>query len=348
MTAPVAADSGGERRAALLADVGGTNARFALRFDDGSLSAAVVLPSESFEDLQAAAKEGLPLLGKPLPFAVSIREAAVAVAGPVTGDAVELTNVAWRFSIEEARRALGLDRLVVINDVAALAWAIPVLEARGGELFVEAGGGDLANRGATGGDRVCAVVAAGTGLGLATWVRTGERGEEIVLASEGGHRDLAASTEREWAVVRRLRLRFGEHVSVERAVSGQGIANLWTALSELDGAGSDREAGAAIEPKEVAARATAGEPRALEAMALFSGWLGAFAGDLALTVGAKGGIWLSGGMFAAVRPLVDRRAFGRGFYGKGRFEPWLREVQVRVVAEPNAAFLGLARRLGRR
>jgi glucokinase len=281
-------------------------------------------------------------------FQPAVVRAAVAVAGPIVGDRVELTNVGWRFSVEETRRALGLERLVLINDLAAQAWAVPALEEQAGKVangkdektFIEGKDERPLPR-----ETVSAVVAVGTGLGAATHVRGGNL--ELVLASEGGHSDLAASNEREWQIVERLAARLGGHVSVERAVSGSGLANLWTALAEIDG---DDRAGSlsnrtAIEPAEVSRRAQAGERRALEAVALFSGWLGAFAGDFALSVGARRGLWLGGGVLEALGPLFDRARFDARFVAKGRFEPWLAAVPVRRVEDPLAAFRGLARRL---
>jgi glucokinase len=326
---------------ALLADVGGTHARFALRLANGTIGQTVDLRSAEFSDLSSATTEGLSLLWKTLPSSLSssgsVLEAAVAVAGPIIGDRVELTNVGWSFSIEETRRALGLDRLVVVNDLAALAWAVPTFaanDARSGKAFIE---GKDERPGP--GESITAVIAVGTGLGAATHVR-GD-GFEIVLPSEGGHGDLAASNQHEWNVVERLSARFGGHVSVERAVSGGGLSNLWTALAELDG----ERSGAELEPAEVTRRAVAAEPRALEAMALFSGWLGAFAGDFALAVGARGGVWLGGGVLAALGAAFDRASFDRRFRAKGRFEAWLAGVPVRDVDDPLAAFRGLSRRL---
>jgi glucokinase len=326
---------------ALLGDVGGTHARFALLCADGTIAPAVDLPSAAYRELATPARESLSRSAGTLslPAAPALRSAAIAVAGPVTGDEVELTNVSWRFSIEATRRALGLDRLLVLNDLAALAWAVPVLERRESAARVEGAGegGEVAGSAA-----VSAVVAVGTGLGVATHVRSGAA--EVVLASEGGHRDLAATTAREWAVVERLRARFGEHVSVERAVSGLGLANLYRALAEVEGEGAGAAAGE-IAPEEVTRRAAAGEARAGAALALFSGWLGAFAGDLALTAGARAGVWLGGGVLAALGGLFDAGAFARRFVAKGRFAAWLSAVPVRTFGEPRAAFFGLARAL---
>ena len=338
-------------RPALVADVGGTSARFAILDRDGALQQPITLESRGFEDLAAPVEHAFSIYGKtsgqPLAAAdgaLSIHgtpmerptAAAVAVAGPVTGDLVELTNVGWRFSIEESRRALGLERLVVINDLEAVAWSLRALDAAWVETL-------LAGRPEPVGEalqpRVEAIVGVGTGLGVAA-LRTSPRGEEAILATEGGHRDLAAATAREWAVVEALSRRFGGHVSAERAVSGPGLAALYQALAALDSG-----AGVSIAPDEVAMRAETGDEPARETLRLFSGFLGAIAGDLALTLGARGGIWIAGGVVPGLGPAFDRRAFVERFLDKGRFRGWLEAVPVRLVLDPLCALRGAARAL---
>lgn len=310
---------------ALLADVGGTNARFALLDGDGRVVAPTTVASAGHGDLGSAIEERLRFYGVAAPLA--LRSAAVAVAGPVTGDRVELTNVAWSFSISATRERLGLDRLEVINDLAALAYAVAALGAEATETIRD-GAGSV--------EGVAAVLGVGTGLGVGALVTA--RGLEVALSTEGGHRDLAATTGREWRVVEALARRFGGHVSAERVLSGPGLATLHAALADLDGAPT-----VALSPEGVGEWARAGEPRAVEALTLFSGWLGAFAGDLALTLGARAGVWLGGGVLPALGPAFDRELFVERFLAKGRFRSWLETVPVRRIVDPNAALRGLAR-----
>jgi glucokinase len=314
----------------LVADVGGTHARFGLVDRSGAVAGSVELPSADYRDLGSAAVEAVERLLRAGGGSAAPREAALAVAGPVTGDRVELTNVDWSFSIAQTRERLGLERLEVLNDVAAVAWSLPVLPRDGWTGLDE---------GEEQPGEPCAVVSVGTGLGVSAALRAG-REAPVVLASEGGHRDLAATTEREWRVHERLSVLFGGHVSAERAVSGTGLATLHAVLAELDG-----ERPEAIEGAEVARRARDGEVRALEALSLFAGWLGAFAGDLALTVGARGGVYLSGGVLPALGAGFDRKAFRDRFLAKGRFRTWLERVPRRLITDDLAAFRGLARRL---
>lgn len=305
---------------ALVGDVGGTSARFA-RFDPAAgLGPTLELPSAGFADLGAALRTAAEHL-------TAAPVAAIAVAGPVGGDAIELTNVGWRFSIEATRRALGLDRLLVVNDFGALARSLPELETdafesiRTGSHFPGA---------------PWAVMGPGTGLGVASLVQSSNGWTPV--PGEGGHRDLAASDEAEWRVIQRLAARYG-HVSAERALSGPGLAALYEAVSEIDGSSWERR-----EPAEIAARAAAGDCRAsASACRLFSGWLGAVAGDLVLTVGARGGLVLAGGVIGGLGPAFDRDLFSRRFLAKGRFSTYLEPVPVsRVFDTARATLLGAA------
>jgi glucokinase len=310
----------------LVADIGATHARFALATAEGLLGPALHLPTATYRDLASAARGGLSLLRKSLPFEGEIRSAAIAVAGPVTGDAIELTNAGWKFSIEASRRELGLARLLVLNDFEALAWSVPRLKSSDLEMIR---GGEGA-RGAP-----IALIGPGTGLGVGALVPVGAGWRAI--AGEGGHRDLAASTEREWQVIGRLAARFG-HVSAERTLSGPGLSNLHRALCELG-----HRTVEALEPSEVAARARSGDDvEAVEAAGLFSEWLGAVAGDLALTLGARGGVYLGGGVISGLGAAFDRRRFVHRFEGKGRFEDYLRRIPIRYILSSDAALLGAA------
>lgn len=303
----------------LVADVGGTHARFAALDEAGQPGATVELPSAAFANLTgalgaAAARLGLDLAGLPV---------AVALAGPVSGDVVELTNVGWRFSAMATREALGLARLVLLNDFEAVARSLSGLADEELERWREGEPVAVAPR---------ALVGPGTGLGVGALLRSGE--SWIALSGEGGHRDLAATDEREWRVVLRLAARFGR-ASAERALSGPGLVALYDAVAELDG----RSAGA-LTAEEIARRAATGESAACrEACELFSGWLGAVAGDLVLTLGARGGLYLAGGMLEGMAAAFDRGRFFARLDGKGRFREYVRRVPVFRLRSPSAAAL---------
>jgi glucokinase len=257
--------------------------------------------------------------------------AAVAVAAPVLGDAVALTNSSWSFSAAAVARAAGLTRLHVLNDFEALAWALTTF-----------GRDDLhkIGRGRPIAQAPSAVFGPGTGLGVSCLV-PGPADEPVVLASEGGHASLAAGTAREAAMIAVLRDRFS-HVSAERVLSGPGLANIYTALAELDSTARS----APMKPGAIAHAARDGsDPRAREAVALFSALAGQFAGDLALTFGARGGVYVAGGVIPRLEDAFDAHLFRLRFEAKGRFESWLRRVPTWLITHPRPAMPGLARYL---
>jgi len=251
----------------------------------------------------------------------------------VTADEVRLTNVGWRFSIAATSAELGLGRLIVLNDLQAVALALSDLGSADRESIhaPSAPPPEGAPR---------AVVGVGTGLGTALLVPAAPGRRELAIAAEGGHRDLAATCEREWRVVERIAARHGR-ASAERVLSGPGLAELHRALAEVD---SDPPED--LDPPAVAGRARAGEPRAREACALFSAWLGAFCGDLALTAGVRGGVDLAGDLLGALGELFDRDRFLDRLLAKGRFRKWLEAIPVARIVHPNPALVGCARALG--
>jgi glucokinase len=307
----------------LVADVGGTHARFARLDAVGAPERMRALAAADFAGLEAAVRAYAALEGI---APGELRSAAVAVAGPVLGDEIELTNVGWRFSTAAARVALGLDRLRILNDFEALALALPAL--RSGDLRT-------VRPGTTAPRAPRALIGPGTGLGVAGLAWTGAHW--MALPGEGGHRDLAAATEREWRVVERLAERFG-HVSAERALSGPGLVWIYEAICGLDGLAAE-----SLEPAEVTNRARGGgSPPAAEALRLFVGWLGAVAGDLALTLGARGGVYLAGGILERMGDAFDVETFVRRFLAKGRFRSWLEPLPVFLLRHPHPALLGAA------
>lgn len=311
----------------LVGDIGGTHARFARVDAAGRLGGQRVLASADFVDLASAVERYLVEAG-----GGAVTEAAVAVACPVTGDEIRFTNLHWGFSIEATRRRLGLERLRVLNDFEALALSLPALGAADLERLRE---------GVRAPGAPYALIGPGTGLGVAGLAPVG--GGWVALPGEGGHRDLAPATPREWRIFERLAERFG-HVSAERALSGPGLVWLYEAVCAADGREAER-----LTPAEVSARAAEDVCAASrEAADLFSGWLGAVAGDLALTLGARGGVFLGGGTLERMGAAFDRDRFVARFLAKGRFEGYLSSVPVDLIRHPFPALLGAARELGNR
>jgi len=318
----------------LVADIGGTFARFALARDGALLNAPQRLERARWPDLASACRHYLAECCAESP---PIDGAAIAAAGRVEADRIEMTNAEWSVDAAGLAAELGLhgDRVRVINDFGALAWALPSLAPD--ELAPVPGGasvraGGTAPVGRSDGNRV--VVGPGTGLGVAAMLRTA--GGWHPLATEGGHTSFAAGTSFERTAGAFAERRFGR-VSWERMLSGPGLALLHEA-ARLD-AGEPPPQGGAPAALEACAR---GEPAAVRATRCFVELLGAFAGDLALLYDAAGGVVIAGGVvprIAAVLPLDGLRV---RFEDKGRFAPWLATVPVGVLTAPFAALRGAA------
>jgi glucokinase len=302
----------------LIADIGGTNARFALAEPDGLPQDERHLLVRDFPDPAAAALAYL--AGR------RVEEAVVAVATPVESDTIRFTNSPWAFSIEDLRERLGLRRLAVINDFVAQALAMPYLAP----VEVEPLGGGAAAPG-----RTIGVLGPGTGLGVSALV-PGRVGW-TALPTEGGHVSLAPHDARERDVLATLSERFG-HVSNERVLSGQGLLNLASALAALDG----RTLQAATPEAVTEAARTGACPVCVEAVAMFGALLGSAAGDLALVLGARGGIFVAGGICLKLGPLFDRAVFRRRFEAKGRMRAYLEPIPARLVLRPDTGLLGAA------
>ncbi|HRK40371.1 MAG TPA: glucokinase [Burkholderiaceae bacterium] len=314
--------------ARLLADVGGTHARFARQNGPGQpLTDVQVLPCADFPDLQAAMRAYLGQLdhGKPV-------HAAIAIANPVLGDQVTMTNHHWSFSQAALRSAFGLETLKVLNDFTALALALPVLPVA--ELQQVGGGCGQA-------DAPRALLGAGTGLGVSGLLPDG-RGGWLPLQGEGGHVTLPAVLPRERLVADGLARLYG-HASAERALSGQGLLDICRLLARADGGDADRWTA----PAQVTEAALAGsDAHAREALNLFCGFLGSVAGNLALTLGAHGGVYIGGGIVPRLGEWFEQSPFRASFEAKGRFAGYLRAMPVWVItSHQSPALLGAARAL---
>ena len=308
-------DPGGVGRGAevrLLADVGGTNARFALQTPGGAPSDARRVRTDEFRTLEDAIDDYVSRAG------VRPQSAAIAVASPVVDDRIEMTNHPWSFSVAALRKALGVDEMRVINDFEAVALSLPRLQ----KAECHQVGGTTPAPGAP-----LAVIGPGTGLGVAALVNG------WAVPTEGGHVTMPACDEREAEIIARIRARLG-HVSAERVLSGMGLQNLYRAL------GPDGEP---PEPDEISARALAAtDPRAVEALETFCAMLGTVAGNLALTFGARGGVYIAGGIVRRFVAYFARSAFRERFEDKGRFREYLAPIPVWIIGTENPALIGLA------
>jgi glucokinase len=312
-------------REAIVADIGGTNARFAVAdLATLELSRISQILCAAHPTFTAAFRAYLAELSAPLDHA------AIAVAAPVTGETVHLTNSPWSFAKHELCRAVGLKGVLVLNDFEALALSLPHLAPA--ELYQI--GGATAEEHAT-----KIVLGPGTGLGVAGLVWSGERW--IAVSGEGGHGSLGAHDGRELALLERLR-KGRSHLSAERALSGPGLAELYLAIAASHGMHPAR-----LEPNDVLTRALSGEDRiAVEALDVFITWLGRFAGDAALLFGARGGVYLGGGIAPKIAHKLSSGAFRAAFEQKGRMIAYLAPIPVYVILASFATLKGAAAALG--
>lgn len=314
----------------LLADIGGTNARFALA--DTAVASPLVVDSvreyavADFPSLPDAAARYLRDTG------AAANRAVIAVAGRVDGDEARITNFPWVISIRRTCEALRLDGMRLVNDFTAQSMAVLALQP---DDVVSIGGTPWpARRGEAGNDRTFAVIGPGTGLGVGGLLIRGRR--PYPLATEGGHVDFAPGTPEEIAILQQLSQEFGR-VSIERLISGMGLVNIHRALSRI----ADADPGP-MEPRDVTEGAAAGDPRCMRAVDVFCAVFGGCAGDLTLTLGAWDGVFLAGGLVPRLLPTLQRSGFRERFEHKGRFAPTMAKVPTLAVMHPQPGLLGAA------
>ena len=313
----------GSASSVLVADIGGTHARFALVGADGEAVNPVVLRCADYDGPAPAIKAYL--AGQKTVEAP--RRGAFAVASVIDGDRIELTNSPWRFSIEATRQAIGLERLEVVNDFTAVALSVRHLKP---EHLMAIGGG------APEAAMPIAVLGPGTGLGVSALIPSAS-GEWTALATEGGHVTMAAATEREARILDRLRTQF-DHVSAERVLSGQGLVNLYQAVAALSG-----HQAVFSTPDVISQRGLDGScPISREAVETFFAMLGTVAGNLALSLGAKGGVFIAGGILPRMADAFRLSSFRTRFEAHGRFQPYLAAMPTWLITHPLPAFIGLA------
>lgn len=312
----------------LVADIGGTHARFALVQADGTPGPPVVMQTCDFADFPQALSAFIDKHAKG-----PVAAAAICGAGPVSDGVITMTNCPWIIDRRQIAAACGIAEVEIINDFTAIAHALPHL----GLADLDRIGGGEADPAAPAG-----VLGAGTGLGVSGLISKNETA--IALSGEGGHVGLSPASDRELEIFRHLLAERGR-ISAETILSGPGIATLYRTLAIIDGAASraDEHKTATLTAEHITQRAAAGtDARAVETLDLFSGWLGAVAGDLALTLGAKGGIYLAGGIAGRLGPLFNKILFRQRFEAKGRFESYMAAIPCYLITRDNPALIGLA------
>ncbi|MBO0716167.1 MAG: glucokinase [Rhizobiales bacterium] len=303
----------------LLGDIGATNARFSL-LSNGNLNAISRFEVAKFGQFTDA----LAVFIKEHCRQTQIHKALLAIAGPVKGQRVALTNTSWVIDISELQTVFGL-AVRIVNDFEAVALSIPNLTS----TDLVAMGGGRSELGAP-----IAVLGPGTGLGVACLVDRSDR--RVVIASEGGHATLAPTCEQEDRIVNHLRKRFG-HVSAERVISGSGLENIYQAIATLEGLEFPPRNAA-----EITKNALSGECQlARRSLQTFCAFLGSFAGNVALTFGARGGVYIAGGISPRILDFLVQSEFRRRFEAKGRFREYLAAIPSYVITHPAAALIGL-------
>jgi glucokinase len=314
-------------RFALIADIGGTNARFALT-DLAAPTPELLEPqslrAEEFASLQHAAEHYIAAVG------ARPRHAAIAVACPADADEVRLTNRAWSFSRRELQRSLGLDELRILNDFGAVAWAVPALQPQ--DRTTLHGPADAPLRGPV------TVIGPGTGLGIAQLVGSGEHGWQVV-ETEGGHVTFAPIGTEEQTIARWLNSHFGR-TSNERVLCGSGLSHIDAVLRGARPLASPELA--LREPADIVTAALEGhDAPARRALARFCAVLGSVAGDAALIHGART-VMIAGGMVPRFVPFLRSSAFRERFLAKGRFAAYLESVAIHVITHAHPGLLGAA------
>lgn len=315
----------------LVADIGGTHARFGMvrgeEKDRPAVHEVRQYLAARFDTLTAAIQHYFAEIG----IAAVPGRALLSVASPVTGDCIDITNNPWRFSLGQLERELGIGSVDAINDFAAISHGVPFLTAEDLRVIGSAGGQSDFRRD----QHSFAIVGPGTGLGVgAVMLRDGHA---TVVPSEGGHTSFAPVNRYELQVLDHLMSCFGR-VSNERLLSGTGLANLHQAVCAIEGVAQE-----AVRPEDITARATQA-PDGIEgrSVALFCEIFGSIAGDVALTFGAWSGVYLAGGVVSKLLPWLTAGGFRQRFQDKGRFEERMKSVPTVIIMHPFPGLLGAA------
>lgn len=311
----------------IVADIGGTNARFAqVELAGGELQVIKAYRCSDFGSLEDAFTHYIQhniqnnIQNNPAP---PINAICAAVAGPITTDCIDLPNNPWTFSRSALQQSLGIP-VMLINDFSAQALAI--------DAFSEAAVQWLGSA-RPAGNQVKAIMGPGTGLGVSALMPGGQP-----LPSEAGHIAFAPVTAHEVDLLKVLWQRY-ERVSIERLLSGMGLANLYWANCLLEGHAAEKS------PESITEGALAGDRHCLAAMTDFFAILASVAGDLALMMGAEGGVYLSGGMLVKMKPFLKPEKFRQRFEDKGRFSSYCAKIPTAIVLEPYPGLLGCVQAL---
>ena len=307
-------------KTALIADIGGTNARFGI-VDKSGLHDLVYLECRNYTGPTEAAQAYLEQIGVKRPAV-----GAFAVAGPAEDDLVGFTSIPWAFRKSKLQQEMGFEKLDVMNDFEAVSMAIPGISP---DLLHHIGGGEPIEHRAKG------VIGPGTGLGVGSLCWTGNR--YVAQPGEGGHVTMPAVTEREFALFQQLRVKY-HHISAERVCSGKGLENLYNAIRAQDGKYDKPD----LDPPAISMKAIKGECEVcVEALDLMLGFLGRVTGNLALTLNAQGGMYIAGGIPTKLGDYFFQSRFLEEFQAKGRLKDLMTKIPVYLIKHDAIGLLGL-------
>ncbi|MFT5520378.1 MAG: glucokinase [Enterobacterales bacterium] len=311
----------------IVADIGGTNTRFGLVTEIDAVQKTVVIENQlTYESASLSSIEEAILRYKESLGELKVNNACIAIAGPVVGDRVTVTNLDWKFSIAEVKEKLCFDNLMIINDFAAYAYAIHYLDK---SCFRSIRAGIAVE------NFPVAVLGPGTGFGSAMLINDGNKIN--VLALEGGHISLAANNALQAAIKEYMSRRF-DFVSIERVFSGPGLRYLYQALAAVEGTQPTK-----LRTSEISQAAlNDSDELCVRTLSLFCSWLGSTTGDFALTLGAQGGIYLGGGVLPRIADFLMTSDFESSFKAKGQMQHYLENIPIQLITKGNSALLGSA------
>lgn len=309
----------------IVADIGGTNARFALVTAKNNKNFRIehikILTANEYNSISDALRDYMSSIGSLNPQA-----ACVAIAGPVVGDRVRMTNLSWEFSCEDIAKEFNLHTFVAMNDFAAVAAACS--QVSDDHLITVKEGTEAENE-------TKVVFGPGTGLGVAGLVNN--QGKWLPVPSEGGHVNIAPATPFEADVIKAAMSQH-DYVSAEKFISGPGLLNLYKAICLVKG-----EEAKDITQADISKGAVAGNaPTLHETLTTFCSFAGSFAGNLALTYGAKGGVYIAGGILPRFSDFLLESPFEERFSNKGVMSHFLESIPAKLMVHPETAFVGAA------
>lgn len=305
---------------ALIGDIGGTNARLSLcNLEDGSISTPIIYSATDNPSLESVILKFRKDCGQ------DFSTGCIAIASPISGDFIKMTNNPWAFSIRELKENTHLEKLMVVNDFTAMSMSVTSLDD---SSKVKIGGGDPDP------NYPIAVYGAGTGLGVAHLIHVGTRW--ISLPGEGGHVDMAPANISEDMILMSLRARIG-HVSAERVLSGPGLVNLYEAIAIRN-----ERVRHGLQPADITQGALSipFDPDCLEALNTFCKLMGRFGGNLALTMSTFGGVYIAGGVIPHFIDFFKNSKFREAFEDKGRFKSFMQKIPVYVITDKLAGLRG--------